>query len=111
MCIDPEVTDPEVTDPPSPPWAVPPATPRSLAAIRGSAAAVHPPSPVPPPSHPSLPFRPPAASCGYGYLDPRVKTGWDVAALTDTAGDFAGSCGRCYEVACLPLVREGEGPV
>ena len=67
--------------------------------------------PSTPPSHPSLPFRPPAASCGYGYLDPRVKTGWDVAALSDTAGDFAGSCGRCYEVACLPLVREGEGPV
>ena len=40
----------------------------------------------------------------YGYLDPQKSTGWDIAALADACGDFSGSCGRCYEVACLPLV-------
>ena len=67
------------------------------------------PTTLPTPPHTHLPnLHPPAGNCGYGYLDPRAKTGWDVAALSDTAGDFAGSCGRCYEVACLPLVREGR---
>jgi hypothetical protein len=27
-------------------------------------------------------------------------TGWDVAALSDTYREYAGSCGRCYEVKC-----------
>lgn len=39
-------------------------------------------------------------SCGYGYLDPGVSTGWDVAALADTNHDYVGSCGICYEVRC-----------
>ena len=42
-------------------------------------------------------------SCMYGYMDPNTKTGWDVAALADADADFVGSCGRCVEVACLPL--------
>jgi hypothetical protein len=41
-------------------------------------------------------------SCQFYYLDPTVGTGWDVAAISDSAGEFAGSCGRCYEVACSP---------
>jgi hypothetical protein len=31
------------------------------------------------------------------YLDPNKGTGWDIAALSDTDPDYAGSCGRCYE--------------
>ena len=32
-------------------------------------------------------------SCGYGYLDRGVGTGWDIAAISDVAKDFKGSCG------------------
>ena len=32
-------------------------------------------------------------SCGYGQLAEDVGTGWDVAALSDAAHDFKGSCG------------------
>eukprot|EP01026_Neomeris_dumetosa_P077057 TRINITY_DN829_c0_g1_i4.p1 TRINITY_DN829_c0_g1~~TRINITY_DN829_c0_g1_i4.p1 ORF type:complete len:469 (+),score=68.74 TRINITY_DN829_c0_g1_i4:175-1407(+) len=41
-------------------------------------------------------------SCGYGYLCPEEGTGWDIAALPDSHWDYAGSCGRCYEVKCNP---------
>jgi hypothetical protein len=37
-------------------------------------------------------------SCGFKYLEPTSNKGWDVAALTDSVGDYKGSCGRCYEV-------------
>jgi hypothetical protein len=34
----------------------------------------------------------------------------DVAAISDKAADFAGSCGRCYEVRCNPaMVKDGFG--
>ncbi|KAF6262467.1 RlpA-like double-psi beta-barrel-protein domain-containing protein-containing protein [Scenedesmus sp. NREL 46B-D3] len=29
-------------------------------------------------------------------------TGLDITALSDSAPDYKGSCGRCYEVACRP---------
>ncbi|KAI7842008.1 hypothetical protein COHA_004211 [Chlorella ohadii] len=36
--------------------------------------------------------------------------GWDVAALSDQFPNFAGSCGRCYEVKCDPRwVKDGYG--
>eukprot|EP01025_Chloroclados_australasicus_P018455 TRINITY_DN196_c0_g1_i5.p1 TRINITY_DN196_c0_g1~~TRINITY_DN196_c0_g1_i5.p1 ORF type:complete len:418 (-),score=51.86 TRINITY_DN196_c0_g1_i5:3505-4758(-) len=41
-------------------------------------------------------------SCGYGYLCPEEGTGWDIAALPDAHWGYLGSCGRCYEVKCLP---------
>ncbi|KAG2501765.1 hypothetical protein HYH03_000265 [Edaphochlamys debaryana] len=42
-------------------------------------------------------------SCMYGPLpNYMVSTGKDIAALSDTASDYAGSCGRCYEVMCNP---------
>ncbi|EFJ40108.1 hypothetical protein VOLCADRAFT_100183 [Volvox carteri f. nagariensis] len=41
-------------------------------------------------------------SCGYGYLDHDRATGWDIAAMSDANWDFAGSCGRCFEVRCDP---------
>eukprot|EP01026_Neomeris_dumetosa_P080369 TRINITY_DN888_c0_g1_i2.p2 TRINITY_DN888_c0_g1~~TRINITY_DN888_c0_g1_i2.p2 ORF type:complete len:445 (-),score=53.72 TRINITY_DN888_c0_g1_i2:1750-3084(-) len=43
-------------------------------------------------------------SCGYWYLCPEEGTGWDIAALPDAHWDYLGSCGRCYEVKCLPSV-------
>lgn len=39
-------------------------------------------------------------SCGYGYLDPEIMSGWDITALADMNWDYMGSCGRCYEVKC-----------
>ncbi|KAG2452437.1 hypothetical protein HYH02_002680 [Chlamydomonas schloesseri] len=42
-------------------------------------------------------------SCMYGSLpNGMVSTGTDIAALSDTADDYGGSCGRCYEVQCNP---------
>lgn len=32
-------------------------------------------------------------SCGYGYLDKNVGTGWDTAALSDKAHDYSGHTG------------------
>ena len=32
-------------------------------------------------------------SCGYGQLAEDVGTGWDIAALSDSVGDYKGSCG------------------
>eukprot|EP01023_Acetabularia_acetabulum_P064785 TRINITY_DN847_c0_g1_i1.p1 TRINITY_DN847_c0_g1~~TRINITY_DN847_c0_g1_i1.p1 ORF type:complete len:420 (-),score=63.82 TRINITY_DN847_c0_g1_i1:2842-4101(-) len=43
-------------------------------------------------------------SCGYGYLCPEEGTGWDITALPDVHWDYLNSCGRCYEVKCLPSV-------
>lgn len=43
-------------------------------------------------------------SCGYGYLDPNKGTGWDIVALPDGHYEYHGSCGRCYEVRCKPMV-------
>jgi len=49
-------------------------------------------------------------SCGYGYLDEKAGTGWDTAALSDTAGDFKGSCGKCKEVKCKKMTfKDGYG--
>jgi hypothetical protein len=46
----------------------------------------------------------------FGYLDQNKGTGWDVAALSDHSGEYAGSCGRCYEVACRSTsVRDSYG--
>lgn len=42
-------------------------------------------------------------SCGFGYLDPEVSTGWDITALADTNWDYIGSCGLCYEVRCRKM--------
>eukprot|EP01023_Acetabularia_acetabulum_P019138 TRINITY_DN196_c1_g1_i1.p2 TRINITY_DN196_c1_g1~~TRINITY_DN196_c1_g1_i1.p2 ORF type:complete len:198 (-),score=35.25 TRINITY_DN196_c1_g1_i1:307-900(-) len=43
-------------------------------------------------------------SCGFGYQCKNQGTGWDVAALSDKHPDYAGSCGRCYEVFCHPSI-------
>ncbi|GBF98268.1 hypothetical protein Rsub_10931 [Raphidocelis subcapitata] len=49
-------------------------------------------------------------SCEFGQVDPTVGTGWDIAALSDMDPEFEGSCGRCYEVACVPgTVVDGFG--
>lgn len=49
-------------------------------------------------------------SCGYGYLDEHVGTGWDTAAISDTARDFGGSCGKCKEVKCKKMTfKDGYG--
>jgi hypothetical protein len=42
-------------------------------------------------------------SCGYGWLDKNVATGWDVVAISDRAHDYYGSCGKCKEVRCKPM--------
>ena len=31
-----------------------------------------------------------------------VGPGWDIVAISDVAGDFQGSCGKCKEVRCRP---------
>lgn len=37
-------------------------------------------------------------------------TGWDIAALSDTDSEYAGSCGRCYEVKCQnSAFKDGYG--
>jgi len=41
-------------------------------------------------------------SCGYGWLDKKVATGWNIAAIADVAHDAKGSCGKCKEVRCRP---------
>jgi hypothetical protein len=49
-------------------------------------------------------------SCGYGWLDKGVSTGWDVAAISDRAPDYQGSCGKCKEVRCKPMgFKDGYG--
>ncbi|WIA42754.1 hypothetical protein OEZ86_008697 [Tetradesmus obliquus] len=49
-------------------------------------------------------------SCMFGNIDGNKGTGWDIAAISDKASDYAGSCGRCYEVACRPThIRDGYG--
>ncbi|PSC67673.1 U6 snRNA phosphodiesterase [Micractinium conductrix] len=49
-------------------------------------------------------------SCGFGYQYKNVGTGWDAAAVSDASPEFAGSCGRCYEVRCAPRqVIDGYG--
>lgn len=48
--------------------------------------------------------------CGKGYLYPDQGTGWDVAAMPDSHPDYAGSCGRCYEVKCESAgIHDGYG--
>ena len=38
------------------------------------------------------------------------KTGWDVVAISDTAPDYQGSCGKCKEIKCKPMsFRDGYG--
>lgn len=55
-------------------------------------AALSPPSPLPPCS----------------YISEDQPAGWDVVALSDQFPNFAGSCGRCYEVKCDPrTVKDG----
>ena len=50
------------------------------------------------------------AGCGYGYLWPDQGLGWDIVALPDTHPDYAGSCGRCYEVKCKGgSIKDGYG--
>ncbi|EFJ45996.1 hypothetical protein VOLCADRAFT_93781 [Volvox carteri f. nagariensis] len=50
-------------------------------------------------------------SCMYGALpNSLVSTGAFIVALSDQNNDFAGSCGRCYEVACKPTTfTDGYG--
>ncbi|PRW39389.1 formate nitrite transporter [Chlorella sorokiniana] len=50
-------------------------------------------------------------ACGLGYQYKNQGTGWDVAAIADASPEFAGSCGRCYEVKCDPrsVVTDGYG--
>eukprot|EP01025_Chloroclados_australasicus_P058357 TRINITY_DN731_c0_g4_i1.p1 TRINITY_DN731_c0_g4~~TRINITY_DN731_c0_g4_i1.p1 ORF type:complete len:456 (+),score=31.35 TRINITY_DN731_c0_g4_i1:82-1368(+) len=43
-------------------------------------------------------------SCGFYYLCPEEGTGWDIAALPDAHWAYLASCGRCYEVKCMPSV-------
>lgn len=48
--------------------------------------------------------------CGKGYIYPDQGTGWDIAAMPDTHYEYAGSCGRCYEVKCDSRgVNDGYG--
>ena len=39
-------------------------------------------------------------ACAYGWLDRRIGTGWDVAAVTDATPDAKQACGKCKEVRC-----------
>lgn len=49
-------------------------------------------------------------SCDNAYVCPHIcepvcfhgvqGTGWDITALSDVHPEYAGSCGRCYEVKC-----------
>ncbi|GBF92088.1 hypothetical protein Rsub_04435 [Raphidocelis subcapitata] len=49
-------------------------------------------------------------SCQFGQLDSNAGTGYDIAALSDADPEFAGSCGRCYEVSCVDDdVTDGYG--
>jgi hypothetical protein len=49
-------------------------------------------------------------SCGYGYLDEKAGTGWDVAAAADTNPDYKNSCGKCREIKCKPIdFKDGYG--
>ncbi|PRW60661.1 hypothetical protein C2E21_0949 [Chlorella sorokiniana] len=49
-------------------------------------------------------------NCGFGYISQDQPAGWDVAALSDQFPNFAGSCGRCYEVKCdSRWVKDGYG--
>ncbi|KAF8055096.1 2-carboxy-D-arabinitol-1-phosphatase [Scenedesmus sp. PABB004] len=49
-------------------------------------------------------------SCMFGYLDYRRATGWDVTAISDVAGDYKGSCGKCKEVKCKNFnFKDGYG--
>jgi len=40
-------------------------------------------------------------SCVFGQLSEGAGTGYDIAALSDSDPEFSGSCGRCYEGACV----------
>ena len=58
---------------------------------------------------PPLPL-PLQGNCGYGALTSSRGTGLDIAAISDQADDFQGSCGKCYEVKCHPgSVTDGFG--
>ncbi|KAL4440274.1 hypothetical protein ABPG75_003275 [Micractinium tetrahymenae] len=48
-------------------------------------------------------------ACGLGYQYKSLGTGWDVAAIADASPEFAGSCGRCYEVRCDPRSKVIDG--
>lgn len=49
-------------------------------------------------------------SCTHKYIWPDVGTGWDAGAMDDQNPEFIGSCGRCYEVRCDPVVfQDGYG--
>ncbi|KAL4422029.1 hypothetical protein ABPG77_005459 [Micractinium sp. CCAP 211/92] len=48
-------------------------------------------------------------ACGLGYQYKNLGTGWDVAAIADASPEFAGSCGRCYEVRCDPRSQVIDG--
>jgi len=51
-----------------------------------------------------------SGSCGYGYLDEKIGTGWDTAAASDRNPDYGGSCGKCKEVKCKRMTfKDGYG--
>lgn len=43
-------------------------------------------------------------SCQFGHLDRNTGTGWDIAAMPDAHYEYQGSCGKCYEIGCEPMV-------
>jgi len=46
----------------------------------------------------------------FGYLDQNRATGWDIVAISDRAGDYQGSCGKCKEVKCKNFTfKDGYG--
>ena len=53
------------------------------------------------PLPPRIPSPPPCTPCAAGKLEGYSSFGRDaVAAMPDVAADYAGSCGRCYEIKC-----------
>lgn len=46
----------------------------------------------------------------FGWLDKQAATGWDIAAISDMAPDYRGSCGKCKEVKCKRMdFKDGYG--
>ncbi len=49
-------------------------------------------------------------ACHYGYLDPGKQTGWDVAAISDAAPEFKGSCGCVVRRRRMPRLPSAMAP-
>lgn len=44
------------------------------------------------------------AACRFGTIDPSKGLGLQVAAISDANPTYGGSCGRCYEIKCAPMI-------